>query len=205
MAEGELLAAFGREVPPVFGGVAPEHGLALRRVGPGLFVLESARCRVKIRYGSGHLPDVDLTLSPASTKPPDYDRVGEDEYGLGLVLESFDDPAVSFAPRPLRRAEDVRPELERAAQMLRRHCAPILAGDFSRWPALAKLAEEKFREWQRQHGRGGRAARVWQTRAEAQTAFGRWDYARAAALYESVRDDLNESELKKLAYARARS
>ena len=57
--------------------------------------------------------------------------------------------------------------------------------------------------WQRQFEQGGRRTTVWQTRAAAETAYGRWDYAAAAALYESIRGELTEAELKKLAYARA--
>ena len=182
----ELLAAFRDETPRVFADLARRYGFVLRPAEDDSFVLESPASRVRVRFGSGHVPDLNVLLSP----PAADGRSGGPEFGLGPVLEVTADPRVAYAPRPLQTREDVREELERAAALLETHGVPILRGDFTAWPALARMAEDAAREWKRQFKEGGRAAHVWRTREAARTAYGQGDHHRAASLYESILDDL---------------
>lgn len=196
----ELLAAFRDETPRAFAVLARRHGLVLRPAEDDSFVLESPASRVRVRFGSGHVPDLNVLLSP----PAADGRSGGPEFGLGPVLEVTADPRVAYAPRPLQTREDVREELERAAALLETHGVPILRGDFTAWPALGRMAEDAAREWKRQFKEGGRAAHVWRTREAARTAYGQGDHHRAASLYESILDDLTPAEKQRLEHARGR-
>jgi hypothetical protein len=195
----DLLAAFRRQVPGAFADFARRHGLELRPAENDSFVLESPRCRVRIRFGSGHVPDLNVTLSP----PARGREPGEQEFGLGPILEATADPRVAYAPRPLRTPDDVRQELERAMALVESHCGPVLRGDFTAWPALRRMVEEAARDWKRQSEEGGRAARVWQAREAARTAYGQGDHRRAASLYESIAEDLTPAERLRLDHARS--
>ena len=196
----ELLAAFRDETPRAFGDLARRYGFVLRPAEDDSFVLESPASRVRVRFGSGHVPDLNVLLSP----PAADGRSGGPEFGLGPVLEVTADPRVAYAPRPLQTREDVREELERAAALLETHGVPILRGDFTAWPALGRMAEDAAREWKRQFKEGGRAAHVWRTREAARTAYGQGDHDRAASLYESILDDLTPAEKQRLEHARGR-
>ena len=196
----ELLAAFRDETPRAFGDLARRYGFVLRPAEDDSFVLESPASRVRVRFGSGHVPDLNVLLSP----PAADGRSGGPEFGLGPVLEVTADPRVAYAPRPLQTREDVREELERAAALLETHGVPILRGDFTAWPALGRMAEDAAREWKRQFKEGGRAAHVWRTREAARTAYGQGDHHRAASLYESILDDLTPAEKQRLEHARGR-
>ena len=196
----ELLAAFRDETPRAFGDLARRYGFVLRPAEDDSFVLESPASRVRVRFGTGHVPDLNVLLSP----PAADGRSGGPEFGLGPVLEVTADPRVAYAPRPLQTREDVREELERAAALLETHGVPILRGDFTAWPALGRMAEDAAREWKRQFKEGGRAAHVWRTREAARTAYGQGDHDRAASLYESILDDLTPAEKQRLEHARGR-
>ena len=198
-SRADLFEAFRGQVPDAFADLARRHGLALGPAEDDSFVLESPRCRVRVRFGSGHVPDLNVTLSP----PAGQSGPGEHEFGLGPVLEATADPRVAYAPRPLGSPEDVRRELERAVSLLESHCAPVLGGDFTAWPALRRMVEEAARDWKRQFNEGGRAARVWQVREAARTAYGQGDHRRAATLYDSIAEDLTPTEKLRLGHARS--
>ena len=190
----DLLAAFRGQVPDACADFARRHGLDLRPAADDGFDLQSPRCLVRVRFGSGHVPDLNVTLSPPAG--------GEPEFGLGLILEALADPRAAYAPRPLRTPDDVRQELERAMVLMENHCAHVLRGDFTAWPALKRMVEDAARDWKRQFKEGGREARLWQAREAARSAYGQGDLRRAASLYESIADDLTPAEKRRLDHAR---
>jgi hypothetical protein len=197
----DVLEAFRGQAADALADFGRRHGFELRPEGDDSFVLESPRCLVRVRFGSGHVPDLNVTLAP----PARDIEAGDQEFGLGPVLEAIADPRVAYAPRPLRAPEDVRPELERALALLERHGDPVLRGDFTAWPALRRMAEDAARDWKRQSKAGGREARVWQAREAARTAYGQGDHRRAASLYESIVEDLTPAEKVRLEHARSQA
>ena len=110
----ELIDAFARDVPLVFGPLAARHGLTLRQIEPRLFVLESEKVRVRVRFGSGHEPDVHVLLGPTSDRAPGYDDRDPDIIGL------------PFEPQKVSTPHDVRRVIEIGAQVLERDYSAIL-------------------------------------------------------------------------------
>jgi hypothetical protein len=104
----ELIDAFSRHVPSLFGSVAERHGLTVREIERRLFVLESDNVRVSVRFGSGHQPDVSVFIGPGSGRTPRYDDRSHDASGL------------AFEPQSVATAEDVRHALEAAARAVER-------------------------------------------------------------------------------------
>ena len=131
--EREAVNAKTRHVPSVFGSVAERHGLALRAIEPRLFVLESGKVRVRVRFGSGHEPDVNVLLGPASDREPEYDDRNPDIFGLCVIGKTLADQQ-AFEPRKVATPEDIRRALDTGASVLERDCAAILRGDLSIWP-----------------------------------------------------------------------
>ena len=97
---------------------------------PRLFVVESTAVRVRVRFGSGHEPDVNVLLGPATDREAGYDDRDFDILGLG-VLSERQTYNQTFTPRTVASPEDVRRVLEDAARVLERDCAAILRGDRS--------------------------------------------------------------------------
>ena len=87
--------------------------------------------------------------------------------------------------------------------LMESHCAHVLRGDFTAWPALKRMVEDAARDWKRQFKEGGREARLWQAREAARTAYGQGDLRRAASLYESIAEDLTPAEKLRLDHARS--
>lgn len=136
----ELIEVFVRHVPAVFGPVAERHGLALRAIEPRLFVLESDTVRVRVRFGSGHDPDVNVLLGPASGRRPAYDDRNPDILGLSVIGKTLTDQQ-AFEPQKAATPQDIRRALDNAASVLERDCAAILRGDLSSWPRVRRRAD----------------------------------------------------------------
>ena len=140
----DLIAAFVRHVPSVFGPVAERHGLALRAIEPRLFVLESDKVCVRVRFGSGHEPDVNVSLGPASDREPGYDDRNPDIFGLNVIGKTLTDQH-AFEPEKIATPQDIRRALDTGASVLGRDCAAILHGDLSIWPQLRRSADAQPR------------------------------------------------------------
>ena len=136
----DLIEAFVRQVPSVFGPVAERHGLALRAIEPRLFVLESDTVRVRVRFGSGHEPDVNVLLGPASGREPGHDDRSPDIFGLSVIGKTLTDQQ-GFEPLKVATPQDIRRALDTGARVLERDCAGILGGDLSIWPRLRRSVD----------------------------------------------------------------
>ncbi len=136
----DLIEAFVRHVPAVFGPVAQRHGLALRAIEPRLFVLESDTVRVRVRFGSGHEPDVNVLLGPASGREPGHDDRSPDIFGLGVIGKTLTDQQ-AFEPQKVATPQEIRRVLDTGASVLERDCAAILGGDLSLWPRLRRSVD----------------------------------------------------------------
>ena len=138
----ELIEVFVQCVPTVFGPVAERYGLALRAIEPRLFVLESDAVRVRVRFGSGHMPDVNVLLGPASDREPGYDDRHPDIFDLSVIGKTLTDQQ-AFEPQKVATPHDTRLALETGASVLERDCAAILRGDLSIWPQLHRTAHNR--------------------------------------------------------------
>ena len=121
-------------------GGAPRPGVA-RAIEPRLFVLESDTVRVHVRFGSGHEPDVNVLLGPASGREPGHDDRSPDIFGLGVIGKTLTDQQV-FEPQQVATPQDIRRALDTGASVLERDCAAILGGDLSIWPQLRRSAAQ---------------------------------------------------------------
>lgn len=137
----DLIETFVGHVPSAFGPVAERHGLALRAIEPRLFVLESDTVRVRVRFGSGHEPDVNVLLGPASGREPGYDDRNPDIFGLNVIGRTLTDQQ-AFEPQKVATPQDIRRALDTGAGILGRDCAAILRGDLSIWPHLRRSAAQ---------------------------------------------------------------
>ena len=131
----ELIESFVKHVPLVFGPVAKRHGLALREIEPRLFVLESDKVRVRVRFGWGHEPDVNVLVGPASGQNPDDDDRSPQIFGLGVICKALTG-LETFEAQKVASPQDVHRALETAGRALEQDCAPILRGDLSIWTQL---------------------------------------------------------------------
>ena len=136
----DLIEAFARHVPSVFEPVADRHGLTLRAIEPCLFVLESDKVRVRVRFGSAHEPDVNVLLGPAFGREPGYDDRHPDIFGLSVIGKTLTDQQ-AFEPQKVATPQDIRRALDTGASVLERDCAAILRGDLSIWPQLRRAAD----------------------------------------------------------------
>jgi hypothetical protein len=121
----ELIEAFVQHVPLVFGSVAERHGLTLCEIEPRLFILESAKVRVRVRFGSGHESDVNVLVGPASGQNPDDDDRSPQIFGLGVICKALTG-LETFEPQKVASPQEVHRTLETAGRALEQDCAPIL-------------------------------------------------------------------------------
>lgn len=192
-----LAAAFHEIVPLVVADIARRHGFHVRSQDENEFVLESSRCRIVVSLGNGHVPDVGVTLAPGR----DVRGFPRTAFGLGVVLDHFDDPRVAFAGRPVLSIEQLDEELRRAIHLLVEYCRPMLDGNFSIWPNLQRQSDEALKLFKK----GGEARKIWTARQTAFVAFGQGNFKDAVVLYGSIQDHLTPREKKKLEYARKRT
>src|SRR3954447_9417197 len=105
MSLANIESVFGAAVHDHFGEVAARHGCTLSAVSSTVFRMQSMSCDVKIRLSDAHLPDMIVTIAPASEQW-DADLIQPNEFGLGVVISCL---FRREAPRPakLRTANDV--------------------------------------------------------------------------------------------------
>jgi hypothetical protein len=169
--------------------LANRYGMECLDVDDGI-LLRSHRAALRVILGSGHVPDVNVLISPAEGR--------DHTFGLGLVLDELDDPSVAFAPRPVSSPEDTKREVDRAVDLIERFGDKYLRGDFTSWPTLRARVTRGTQEY----ARGGVWQTVWIQRRNGEVAFGRGDYAEAAKHLGAIEAHLTDLERRKLAYAR---
>jgi hypothetical protein len=169
--------------------LATRYGMQCIDIPNGI-LLRSRRAELRVILGSGHLPDVNVLISPPGGR--------EHPLGLGVVLDELADPSVAFAPRPISSGQEIKQEIDRAAGLIEKFGDKYLSGDFTSWPTLHARSAQMAREY----ARGGVSQRVWIERQEGEVAFGRGNYAEAAEHLGAIEAHLTDLERRKLAYAR---
>ncbi|PND38350.1 hypothetical protein C1O66_12990 [Paucibacter aquatile] len=120
-------------------------------------------------------------------------------YALAEIIRVVDpDAAKRYSHAIASTAEGVVVGLEAQGALLKRYGTLALQGD----PHFFSILEEKRTVWADEYWLDGLAKQV---RPQADEAFHRGDYAKAAELYARIRSCLSPAEVKKLVLAEERS
>lgn len=151
-----------------------------------------------VRYQNGV---VEVSISHDRTSyeiEVDISYVGM-RYALEEIVRVVDpDVAKRYGHAMASTAEGVVMGLEKLGSLLNRHGALALQGD----PQFFSTLEEKRKTWANEYWLAGLARQI---RPQADDAFRRGDYAKAAELYARIRPCLSPAEASKLAFAEERS
>jgi hypothetical protein len=121
---------------------------------------------------------------------------GQSGHGMSELIRLVDkDEGHRFRNTTATTPEEVRDGVQKLAEQTKRYGHLALKGDASVFAAL----DMQRRQWAEEY-----AAEVTyrQILPEAQEAFRKHEYVRAAQLYERIQNNLGPVDLKKLAYAR---
>jgi hypothetical protein len=120
-------------------------------------------------------------------------------YAMAEIIRAVDPEAAKrYGGALTSTAEGVVAGLEELSSLMQRYGAAALRGD----PQLFSTLAEKHKVWVADYWLDGLAQ---QLRPQADQAFHRGDYPKAAELYAQIRDRLSPSEIKKLQIAEERS
>ncbi|WP_186406968.1 hypothetical protein [Candidatus Accumulibacter aalborgensis] len=120
-------------------------------------------------------------------------------YEMADIIRAMDaDAAERYGGAMASRMEGVVAGLEELGSLIKRHGVAALRAD----PQFFSTLEEKREIWRKDYWLDGLAR---QLRPQADDAFHRGDYSRAAELYARIRDRLSPAEIKKLTFAEQRS
>ena len=151
-----------------------------------------------VRYQSG---DVEISVFHGRRSYEigvDISYVGT-RYALAEIVRVADpDAAKRYGHAMASTAEGVVVGLVELGSLLKRYGTLALQGD----PQFFSILEEKRKVWADEYWIDGLARQV---RPQADDAFHRGDYAKAAELYARIRSCLSPAEVKKLALAEERS
>jgi hypothetical protein len=116
-------------------------------------------------------------------------------YAIGEIIRAVDpEGAKRYGGALTSTAEGVAEALKELSSLMQRHGGAALRGDPEFFSTLAKKREG----WVANYWLDGLAE---QLRPQAEEAFHRGDYSKAAELYRQLEDRLSPAELKKLALA----
>jgi hypothetical protein len=124
----ELMETFAAEAPRIFVQLSDRLGMRFRIADRGLLTLQSEAVRIRIRFGSGHVPDLNVLVDSTPDRPAAYDDVARDIVGMGVVLRSAG-AADRYDPAPIRTTADLRREVDKAAGIVERWGPALVAGD----------------------------------------------------------------------------
>jgi hypothetical protein len=195
----ELIPYFRQHVIDDFKVLITEFKMKFQQESESVYVYESQSCRVTFALHKGHLPQISIIIVPNENK-----IISSEEYGLGPILEALHNPEAAFSTREINRVEDLEKDLLNAKEMLLQFCKPILNGDFTIWPKVQENVDAKILKWKRAYKKKGEASRKWQMHEMANAEFGRRNYMEAISLWNNVRDEFDEDEMKKYAFAKSR-
>lgn len=119
-------------------------------------------------------------------------------YAMAEIIRAVDPEAAKrYGGALTSTAEGVVAGLEELSSLMQRYGAAALRGD----PQFFSTLAEKHKAWVEDYWLDGLAR---QLRPQADEAFHRGDYSKAAELYARIRDRLSPTEVKKLALAEKR-
>ena len=168
-----------------------DRGFSLSSDSPSEVRFQSAESIICIVWDdrSGEL---DVYLTPLRGAPED------EPYSLRdlLAMEGKDLPEAK-EPFQVSEQEQLRPFLRQLADDVSKYASNALAGDRMYYRRLSEYRSRQARSLME-------GMQLRQARAKANEAWGRHDYEQVIAQYESIRDHLSASELKKLEIAKNR-
>jgi len=134
----EYQAVFKDAVSKTFGILAEEYKIPLQQTDAQTFKLSLKDGYIKVHLSFGHLPVVNVLISPTKTEEKELDFL---EIGI-LNFVKYKKPDTAFIDLSVSRPKDISPKVEMLATLLREYCASFLAGDFSLWPEVAAFVEK---------------------------------------------------------------
>lgn len=186
-----VLDVFHETVPAAFGFLETDHGFRLGRDDEYSYTAIARHGEIVIELDWG---SVVVSVRSAETGR---------SVRLSFIVGASD-PEVLFLPRYPWGPDEAREEVYRQASLLRGFCEPLLHGDYGDWGRLEAHQESVLEQWRTESERLVKEARLKLVRRRAESAFSARSYAEAAQLYASIADDLDETEKRRLDYARRR-
>ncbi len=186
-----VLDVFHESVPEGFGFLEAEYAYRLVRDDDYSYTAIASHGDVVIELDWG---SVVVAVRPAET-------------GRGVRLSFIvgaTDPEILFLPRYPWGPDEAREEISRQASLLRQYCGALLAGDYSNWSRLEAHQDRILEQWRTESETLVKEARLKLVRRRADAAFTERSYSEAAQLYASIAEDLDETERRRLDYARRR-
>jgi hypothetical protein len=107
----------------------------------GLVSFDLTKCRVNVRLGNGHLPDILITFAPLPKAQSRYHYFFKNEYGLGAILKVKQLSSIDCTAVKISSIEDMESILSKASIIIDQNLSDILAGDFSLWPEIKRIAK----------------------------------------------------------------
>lgn len=150
-----------------------------------------------VRYRKGSI-DLDVYHGRQSYEIGAGVTVGGTRYSVSEIIRATDVEAAKCYRQPVATTpEGVAAGLEELRLLIKRHGTAALHGDP---PFLLRLKDLRT-QWSQEYALEVLAA---QLRPQAEDAFRRGDYSKAAELYGRIRNRLSPAEIKKLALAEGR-
>jgi hypothetical protein len=174
-----------------------DNNLSITQVNSYIVSIENQFIRINIRAGCGHQFDFAVTIVPLPKEMSRYGYFFEDEYGLGTILQAYDNPNVCYQAKAIRNIAEFENELRRAGEVISVQCSKILNGDYSLWPTIKRMLALELKEYRVNHNN-----KIWMRlyviKSNAELAFGRENYDEAFRLYSSINEYLSPLEKQRL-------
>ena len=184
---------FRQEALSVFAFLSADYDFSCTHADPNLLTYESETLYVDV-YHDPLSYEVGVDLGKLS-----HDAGRKRSFAL-VELMRLEDPqkAENFRCPAVVKPDQMRPALVHLSELLKTYAGRVLRGDSS----VLKRARRESARFERERAE---KSRLRQVRSRANAAFGEKDYAKAAALYESIKDDLSPAEVRKLEYSNKRA
>jgi len=190
---GRAGLAFRQEALSVFDFLTADYDFTCTRAELNLLTYESESLYVDV-YHDPLSYEVGVDLGKLG-----HDAERKRSFAL-VELMHLEDPqkAEDFRCPAVVNPEQMRPALVHLSELLKTHAGRVLRGDSS----VLKRARREGARFERERAE---KSRLRQVRSRANAAFGEKDYAKAAGLYESIKDELSPAEVRKLEYSNKRT
>ena len=131
--------AFEEAVIRSFQPIATANGMALQKLGDGVFEIRGAEFAIRIRRGTGHLPDFVVTLGLKKSPYSDiYDASGE--IGLGWIAEFY---GAKLEAPGLLTPENIEQGMQNASLLTGDLCIPYVTGTRNDYANIRAFLDKK--------------------------------------------------------------
>jgi hypothetical protein len=182
---------FASEVVSAFKFLSTEYGFQCVRIEQTFVRYESISSFVNIYHGRRSF-ELGVEIGRLEKVP----GLQENWYTIGEILDLIGvREKLGFTFFQASTHERVQMLVPKLAEYVREYARPIFEGDSKIFESLSNLRRKKSEDLIRE-------MRLSQIRDKATTAWHKKDYAKLIELYNSMKDDLTQVEIKKLEYAK---